>query len=394
MVDKERQALLASVDSDSIVRLTQDLVAIASPNPPGEEKQVAEYLANLLEGMGLQTELQEAAPDRPNVLGIWDSGEPGPTVLLNGHTDVVPTGDGWSVDPYGGHISEGRLYGRGATDMKGGIASMIGALAAIQNCGIEPSGRVIVTAVVGEETDQLGTRALVEAGIEADCAIIPEPTELRPIIAHQGTLQYRITTIGKAAHSSMPHAGVNAIYHMCQVVAGLREVADSLESREHPLLGHPNLSVGTIEGGLDTCIVPDRCTITVDRRINPDEEMALVDHEIEEMVNHLCAGDPQMKVEVSRTVTAAAMQMSSDEKVALSVRRAAQIITGRDPGFHGLPGTCDANYLVNEAGIPTVIFGPGTGAAAHRPDEYVEIENLVRAAQILALAVFDLLRER
>jgi succinyl-diaminopimelate desuccinylase len=192
----------------------------------------------------------------------------------------------------------------------------------------------------------------------------------------------------------MPHAGVNAIYHMCQVVAGLREVADSLESREHPLLGHPNLSVGTIEGGLDTCIVPDRCTITVDRRINPDEEIAVVDHEIEEMVNRLCTGDPQMKVEVSRTVTAAAMEMSSDEKVALSVRRAAQIITGRDPGFHGLPGTCDANYLVNDAGIPTVIFGPGTGAAAHRPDEYVEIENLVRAAEILALAVFDLLRER
>jgi succinyl-diaminopimelate desuccinylase len=393
LVERERQALLASVDSGSIVKLTQDLVAIASPNPPGEEKQVAAYLASLLEEMGLETELQEVAPNRPNVLGIWDTGKPGPTVLLNGHTDVVPTGDGWSVDPHGGRISQGRLYGRGATDMKGGIASMIGALAAIQKCGVECSGRVIIAAVVGEETDQLGTRALVEAGIKADCAIIPEPTELRPVIAHQGTLQYRISTVGKAAHSSMPHMGVNAIYDMCRVVAGLRQVAESLESRKHALLGHPNLSVGTIEGGLDTCIVPDRCTITVDRRINPDEEMELVDQEIEDMVSRLCAGNPQMQVDVSRIVTAEAMQMSPDENVALSVRRAAEVITGRDPGFHGLPGTCDANYLVNEAGIPTVIFGPGIGAAAHRPDEYVEIKSLVRASQILAVAVFDLLHE-
>lgn len=391
MEERERQALLAAIDPEMIVQLTQDLVAIPSPNPPGEEKGVAAYLARLLEQMGLRTDVQEVAPDRPNVLGTWDSGQPGPTVLLNGHTDVVPTGDGWSVDPYGGHIADGRLYGRGSTDMKGGLSCMIGALAAIQSSGLDPVGKVVVAAVVGEETDQAGIRALVAEGIEADCAIIAEPTELRPVIAHQGDLHYRITTIGKAAHSSMPHMGVNAIENMCKVIAGLREVAQSLSSREHPLLGHPNLSVGTIEGGLDTCIVPDRCTIMVDRRINPDERIELADQEIENMVKHLRECDPDMKVEVSRTVTAAAMEMSPDEKVALSVRKATEIITGKDPGFHGLPGTCDANYLVNEAGIPTVIFGPGTGAAAHRPDEYVEIEKLVQASKILALAVFDLL---
>ena len=166
----------------------------------------------------------------------------------------------------------------------------------------------------------------------------------------------------------MPHMGVNAIYKMCEVIAGLREIAESLAEREHPLLGHPNLSVGRIEGGLDTCIVPDRCTITVDRRTNPDERPDEADREIEDVVERVRDADPDMKTKVSRIVAAAAMEMSPNEKVALSVRRATEIITGSDPGFHGLPGTCDANYLVNDAEIPTVIFGPGTGAAAHRPD--------------------------
>jgi acetylornithine deacetylase/succinyl-diaminopimelate desuccinylase family protein len=387
----KREVLLEAVEREEILKLTQELVAIPSPNPPGKEKDVALYLTDLFREMGLKVEMKEVCPDRPNVIAVWDSGRAGPTVMLNGHMDVVPPGDGWTVEPYSGKIVDGRLYGRGSTDMKGGVAAMIMALKAVRDSGLEVTGRVILAAVVGEEVDQAGIRKLVEDGIEADCAIITEPTNLKPVIAHQGDLHYRITTIGKAAHSSMPHLGVNAIEKMCMVIKGLHDVKEGLVEKSHPLLGQPTLSVGTIEGGLDTCVVPSGCTITVDRRVNPGEPIKEADRELEEMLDRLRGSDPQLRVELSRFLTAPAMEMSPRENVALSIRRATEAVTGKDPGFHGLPGTCDANYLVNVAGIPTVIFGPGPGSVAHQPDEYVEIEKLVETTQILALALFDLL---
>ena len=392
MKEREREALLGAVEREDILKLTQELVAIPSPNPPGKEKEVALYLADLFREMGLKVEMKEVYPDRPNVIAVWDSGRPGPTVILNGHMDVIPPGDGWTMEPYSGKIVDGRLYGRGSTDMKGGLAVMIMALKTVMSSGLEVEGRVMVTAVIGEEADQAGTRRLVEEGIEADYAIITEPTELKPVIAHKGNLYYRITTVGKAAHGSVPHLGVNAIEKMCTVIRGLHEVGEGLtKKRSHPLLGHPTLSVGTIQGGLETCVVPSRCTITVDRRVIPGEPVEEADEELEELLDRLRGSDPQLHVELSRFLTAPAMEISPQEKVVISVRRAIEAVTGKDPGFHGLSGTCDANYLVNVAGIPTVIFGPGSVSLAHQPDEYVEIEELVEATQILALALFDLL---
>jgi acetylornithine deacetylase/succinyl-diaminopimelate desuccinylase-like protein len=276
--------------------------------------------------------------------------------------------------------------------MKGGLAAMIMAVKALKASGLEVGGKVLLTAVVGEEADQAGTRSLVEEGIAADCAIITEPTDLKPVIAHKGDLYYRLTTIGRAAHSSMPHLGVNAIEKMYTVISALDEIRAGLTEKSHPLLGHPTLSVGTIEGGLDTCVVPSRCTITVDRRVIPGEPIAEADRELEELLGRLRAGDPQLQVELSRFMTAPAMEISPEEQVAATVRQAIEAVTGRDPGFHGLAGTCDANYLVNVARIPTVIFGPGSVSLAHQPDEYVEISELVQATQILALALADLLQ--
>ena len=381
-----------AVDADQVIRLTQQLVTRASVT--GDEAAVATYIADVLKGMGLSVECRETMPGRPNVIGVLAGPPDGRTILLNGHMDVVPPGEGWTCDPFGGLLAEGRIYGRGATDMKGGLAAMIGAISAIQRAGTRLGGTVLLTAVVGEEQDQIGTRTLVEGGLQADFALVGEPTQLVPVIAHKGDLCYRIRVQGKTAHSSAPRLGINAIDKMTDILVALRSLAAELQHKKHAHLGSPMLSVCTVEGGTDTCVVPGSCAITVDRRLLPNETAEEADGEFQRLLDRLQAIDTQLTCSVKRFTTALPMETSPDSEIAKAAHRASTAVLGYEPQFACMHSTTDASWLVNAAKIPTVIIGPGNEAQAHQADEFVEVEQVTKGAQVMALVIVDLLGVR
>lgn len=394
MEREDTPRVLAEINREELVELAQELVRIPSENPPGDEKPVAEFLAPRLQELGMEVQVRDVdeRAGRPNVLATWDSGRDGPTLLFNAHLDVVPAGEGWSVDPFAGEVRDGRLYGRGACDMKGPLTAVVTALKAVQRAGVSLRGKIVLAGVVGEEQDQSGTRQLVRDGIVADYGIVVEPTRLVPVIAHKGEVYYDITAFGKAAHGSVPHLGVNAVVKMIPVIEGVQELAERLKQKNHPLCGHPTVNLGVIEGGEIPNAVPDRCTISLDRRLIPGETFEEARAEIDGILTEIAEADPEFEARVEVPMTWRPMEIAEDELIVVALRRQTEAVTGEDPGLEGWPATCDANILVNEAGIPTCIFGPGDlFGQAHKPDESIDIDELVMGAQIYALTILDLL---
>jgi acetylornithine deacetylase/succinyl-diaminopimelate desuccinylase family protein len=329
---------------------------------------------------------------RPNVLATWDTGLDGPTLLFDAHLDVVPVGEGWSVDPFAGEIRDGRLYGRGACDMKGPLAAVVNAIEAVRRAGVPVQGKIILAGVVGEEQDQSGTRQLVRDGIMADYGIVTEPTRLAPVIAQKGQVFYDITTFGKAAHGSVPHLGVNAVIKMLPVIEGVLKLSERLKRKKHPLCGHPTVNLGVIKGGEIPNAVPDRCTISLDRRLIPGEAFEEARAEIEGILTEIAKTDPEFETEVVMPVTWKPTEIAEDEPIVVALRRQTEVVTGKDPAPEGWPATCDANLLITDAGIPTCIFGPGDlFEQAHKPDESVEVDELLTGARIYGLTILDLL---
>ena len=389
----EPSNVLDRIDTEAMLSLAQALIRIPSVNPPGGEAGVAEWLGKYLTHAGLAVEVGDVLPGRPNVLATAEFGPGGPTLLLNGHTDVVAVGEGWDGDPFSGIVRDGKLYGRGAADMKGPLAAMIEALLAVKRSGLLHQGRVVVTAVIGEEYGGLGTKDLVRRGLKADHAIVGAPNELLPVIAHKGTVRFAITVDGRAAHGSVPEAGLNAIYKTASLVSRLERLHQRLTARPpHPLVGSPSLNVGTISGGSGTCIVPAQCRITIDRRVLPGEPAERAGAEIEEVLDELRGEDPSFRGRLILQNVAPAMEIARDRPVVAAIRRATQAVLGRDPGVHGWTATADSNMLVNDLGIPTVIFGPGSiRQVAHQANEHVPVAELDAATRIYALLIADLL---
>jgi acetylornithine deacetylase/succinyl-diaminopimelate desuccinylase family protein len=391
---KQIREVLGEINQEELVPLAQALIRIPSENPPGDEKPVADFLAGRLQELGMEVRVKDVDEHegRPNVLATWDTGIDGPTLLFNGHLDVVPAGQGWSVDPFAGEIRDGRLYGRGSCDMKGPLAAVVKAIEAVRRTGASLRGTIVFAGVVGEEQDQSGTRQLVKDGIAADYGIVAEPTTLVPVIAHKGEVYYDITTFGKAAHGSVPHLGINAVEKMVPVIQGVQDLAERLKEKSHPLCGHPTINLGVIRGGEISNAVPDRCTIQLDRRLIPGETFDEAHAEIHDIVARAARADREFEAEVKVPMTWNPMEIGEDEPIVVALRRQTEAVTGQDPGLEGWPATCDANLLVNEGGIPTCIFGPGDlFGQAHKPDESIEIDGLVMGAKIYALTILDLL---
>ncbi|MGD2179289.1 MAG: M20 family metallopeptidase [Anaerolineae bacterium] len=394
MEQENVQEVLAEIKREELVTLAQELIRIPSENPPGDEKPVAEFLAGRLRKLGMQVQVKDVDEHvgRPNVLATWDTGVDGPTLLFNGHLDVVPAGEGWSVEPFAGETRGGRLYGRGACDMKGPLAAVVDAVAAVRRVGVPLRGKLILAGVVGEEQDQSGTRQLVRDGIMADYGIVAEPTTLVPVIAHKGEVYYDITTFGKAAHGSVPHLGVNAVFKMMPVIEGVQALAERLKLKNHPLCGHPTVNLGVIRGGEISNAVPDRCTISLDRRLIPGETFEEAQAEIDAILAEIATVDPEFEAAVTAPMTWKPMEIAEGEPIVIALRRQTEEVTGVDPGLEGWAATCDASLLVNDAGIPACIFGPGDlFGQAHKPDESVEIDGLVKGARVYALTILDLL---
>jgi len=376
-----------------LVDLTIHLVQIATENPPGNEKTAAQFLRSLLSRMGFKIKTVLSPKGRWNIIAERRWGKGGRTLIFNGHLDVVPAGDPsqWKYPPFEGKLSKGRIYGRGASDMKSGIVSFIHALSAVE-CSKIPlhRGAVILHLVSDEESHgHQGMGFLTqEVGIRGDAALVGEPTDLQPVIAQKGALWLRISTFGKSAHASRPHLGVNAVEKMTKLMERLNSI---LLEKEHPLLGKPTLSIGTIQGGTKINIVPDRCEIEVDRRILPGEKKEAVLGEMKAILGSLRPQDPLFQYRMEEIDFAEPSEVDPEEEIVRIGVEAIQEVMGKKPSLTAFSGFTDSRFYVNHYHIPTLILGPGGVDQAHTTNESVEVEALVQAAHIYGLIVINYL---
>src|SRR5713226_8817654 len=355
--------------------LLRQLVAINSINPclvpdgPGEA-EIARFVASWLERAGLEIELDEPEPGRPNVIGIVRGSGGGRSLILNAHMDTV--GVAGMVRPHEPLITGNRLYGRGAFDMKGGLASIM--VAAARAKALNLRGDVILTAVSDEEYASIGTASVVKRW-RAGAAIVTEPTGLDVCVAHKGFVWLEIETMGTAAHGSLPELGVDAIVKMGKILVELEELDRFLRAHlSHPLLKSGSVHASLIEGGLELSTYPDHCKLGIERRTIPGETQESVEAEIHSIFDHIARTDPDFKASVRTTLVREPFEVPEDELIVQVVLRQATALLGRKPAIGSGTAWMDA-ALLSAAGIPTVIFGPG-GEGAHAVVEWADLEQL------------------
>lgn len=365
----------------AVTQTLSDLIALNSVNPewggPGEAA-VAEYVSAFFGRHGIGVEQRPVLPGRANVIARLPGRARGHSLLFECHMDTVGV-DGMSIPPFEPRIRDGRLSGRGACDVKAGLAAMLHAIASIKNDGLSPAIDLVFAAVVDEEHRFRGVTALIESMEERPrAAVVAEPTELKIVRANKGVLRWRIIAHGRAAHSSRPELGADAITAMADLVRAIREENLRLRSNHHPLVGPPTCNVGLIEGGEQINFVPARCVISLDRRMIPGEDVADVVARYRELADGVAEEHDGVRFEMEQPSLAdAAMETPADADV---VRQAAATASrlGMDPQPIGVPFGCDCTKL-SRAGIPSIIFGPGSIAQAHTGDEWVDLAEVEKA---------------
>jgi len=374
---------------DEAAALLADLVAIDSRNPPGREKPVAEYVVDRLEGWGIDARLFERPdPDRPQVIAEAGDGDPDAgTLILNGHIDVVPPGDTeqWTHDPFGGEREGNRVYGRGASDMKGGVAAGMLALRAAHEHGID--GRVLLTCAMGEETAEPGTRTMLEE-VSGDWGIVLEPTELVVDTVGKGLAWYEVEVRGDAAHASRPGLGRNVLDALFAYENRIDAYRERIAEREHPLVGTSLCTPTMLEAGTKENVIPDRARLTFDRRFLPSESVDDLDAEMEGLFDGL--REEGFEVSVDRTRTYEAAEIDADHEIATVVRRHAHDVAGVETAPHGKDAATDQRNFVNDAGIPAIIWGPGASEQSHTVDEWAPVDTLVDGVEVLCRTVGEL----
>jgi acetylornithine deacetylase len=350
-------------------------VAIESVNPDlvaggAGESAIAAFVAAWLQGHGLEVEIVEPVPGRPSVVGVLRGAGGGRSLMLNAHLDTV--GPGGMLHPFDPVVDSGRLYGRGAYDMKGSLAAIMVAAKEAGLLGLK--GDLIVTAVADEEVASFGTSAVLER-FRADAAIVTEPTELRLCIAHKGFVWLEVESRGTAAHGSRSDLGVDAIGHMGRILTGVTELDERLHlGAAHPLLGTGSIHSSVIEGGQEWSTYPDRCVVKLERRTVPGENGASALSEIEGVIERAMQEDPHLRASVRVVLERLPSEVQPDSAVAAAVAMSAQEATGSRHDPIGVAYWMDMS-LLNEAGIPAVAFGP-SGAGEHADVEWVDVVSL------------------
>ena len=412
--------VLAEVEAarDEIVAFTAELIRVPTVNPPGDfYRDCAEVIGRQLAKTGLAVQYVEAegrpehtaAHPRVNVVGRGEGAAGRPRLHLNGHFDVVPPGDGWSVDPFGGVVRGGRIHGRGASDMKSGIAAAVFAVEAIRRAGVDLEGAVDVSGTVDEESGGFaGVAYLCEAGIisapETGYAIIPEPFgPARICVGHRGVYWFDAIAHGHAAHGSMPHLGHSAIDDMGALLEGFRtrlgpELAARLSALPvvPGLSRRPSLNVNAVVGGqagetTQSPCVSDRCTATFDRRFVPEETFEEVRSEIADLVAAVERRNPRRRFRIEDRMVVHPVQTPSGSPVTRALSAAVAKVCGKPAELVASPGTYDQKHFARIAGVEhCVAYGPGPLEEAHQPDESCAVDDIVASTRVLALAVLEL----
>jgi succinyl-diaminopimelate desuccinylase len=412
--------VLTAVDdaADEIVGFTADLIRIPTINPPGEAyEECARFIGDRLQQCTLDVEyhaadgLPEHTPRHPriNVVGVRPGRSARPALHLNGHFDVVPPGAGWTVDPFAGLVRDGRIYGRGACDMKAGLAAAVYAVEAIRRAGIQLERTVEISGTVDEESGGFaGVALLAQRGRIArsrqDYVIIPEPFHVdRICIGHRGVYWFELMTHGRIAHGSMPFLGVNAVAHMAMILERIeRELIPSLASRTTAmpvvpdLARHPTLNINGIGGGqkvegLQTPCVADVCRAVFDRRFLVEEGFDAVKAEIRSLLDRAAADIPGLVCDLRDLMVVHPVRTPEESPLVDTLESSIERVTSRKAARVASPGTYDHKHVDRIAGIPhCVAYGPGILDLAHQPDEWCGVEDLVNATKVLALTVLGL----
>ena len=391
------KSALARVDPDELIALTRELIRIPSVVRPGDpgatEAAVAAHVEEWFRQEGFDVEVQAVAPGRPNVLAMLGDRAAGPTLLLEGHTDVVTEGDPgqWSHPPFEADVVDGRIYGRGAADMKSGLAAAMIAAAALKRSGARLGGRLVVGALVDEEADMLGVKHLVQTplGRELTAAIICEPEQNELCLEQRGVVWARVTARGRMAHGAMPEAGVNPIVALSALV---RE-APRLERRLRMLCTRsrylrpptvtPTVMTAPVKGVPQSNVIPAVAQATLDVRLTPGPDADAVAKELDEACRRAADACPGATVEWEAiNGFRLATQVDRTEPLVRAMARAVRRATGEPPRYGGVPGSTDGTILRMELGIPIVTCGPGNRLIPHQVDEYVEVGQLIDAARI------------
>lgn len=389
------------LDRESLIAFTQRLVRVPSVNQPEigrSEAAAVEVVVAQAAEFGWSVEVEEVSPGRPNAIIRVEGGLPGPTLLFEGHTDVVTEGDhsDWTVDPFGAEIIDGKLYGRGSADMKAGVAAMMFATRALQLGGPFP-GTIILAILCDEEEMMIGVHDFVAKGHAAgvDGAIVCEPEAGEVCNVHKGAIRLRVDVAGTMAHGAMPHQGRNPIAAMSRFIESARQIEERLQAEhgEHRQLGLVYLTPTHISAGslpqLNVIPAPGLCTFDI--RTVPGVDHAVLLDELEAVATAL--GD---ELEVKFTLEALVDRVPTDtpitDPVVAAVADAHRFVTGDEPVYGGVPGTTDGTILWRDANLPVVVYGPGGKWIAHQKDEFVTIEELITSAEVYLEAARRFLR--
>ena len=374
-----KRKLLDKIDEMEIPEILSDLVGIPSYD---SEQRVVQYIAQRLERLDVPYEITEITPARQNLTASIGKGEK--TLIFNTHTDTVPPGsiENWREPPLKLTRDGKDFFGLGCCDAKGSLVSMLTAFEVLARNTPFLNGRLILQAVCCEESRARGTLAEVERGITADAAIIGEPTDLIPMIGHKGGIGLNITVFGKAAHASSPEEGINAISKMANLIQALDALAEDISAHRDPLFGSASLAITQVRGGQAPNVIPDNCTITLDRRLIPGETLEDALDEVAAVIDREKNIDTALIVSVAKTIEIEPCRISPEEPIVKVVKDSIAQVKNKKQEVSGFSATCDMWCLVERANIPTVILGPGEVSMAHKANESVNIDDLYEAAKI------------
>jgi succinyl-diaminopimelate desuccinylase len=370
------------------------LVAVPSVNPGIGEQAMAEAVLAQLGTTGFTFDVVEFAPGRPSVAATLEGSEREPRLVVNGHMDTVAIGDAdrWTAGPFSGEVRDGAVWGRGAVDMKGGLAAQIGCARALARRRAQLRGSLVMHFAAGEECGEPGTVALIERGHTGTWGIVTEPTALKVATAMRGVCWFRIRIDGRSTHGGTAQAGLNPAQPMGALLTRLERYTAALHERRHPLVERATCSVTMVRAGVQHNAIPDSAEIVVDRRLLPGETPEQVARELEALADEAgCrSGGFSCRIEPLHHAFVPA-EVPSDSPFVSTVRTAAELITGGPAEIIGTPYGCDVRNLVHEAGMEAITFGPGDPAACHCIDEHLATSELAKAALVLAKVAMDLL---
>lgn len=393
------------INREELLKLTQDLIRIPSHTVyENREKEVAAYIADILEREGIEYCFQSADGDRCNVLATIRGNGTGKSLMLNGHMDTVPVAG--MDDPFNPVIVDGNMYGRGSSDMKSGLAAMLYAVLTVHRMKVPLNGDLVLAGVIDEEAAKsTGSRVIAEKGPITDYAIIGEPSSLYPIIAHKGIDYFQIDFHGKAAHSSRPENGANAIYAAADFISAVKAVLiPEFDNLSHPYLGKPTINVGFMCGSAEinkpfllqqsetfAGVVPDEASVFIDVRWIPGQSIPQIQSQLQALADSILPKNPGISAEVNYIpLPRPAMEISPEEALPQAILESISQVSPETAEFKGLSGFMDSGILYGVAGILSMVFGPGDLNVAHGINEKVEVEQIIKAAQIYTKTALDI----